>query len=320
MMSARRPATSYAIIGTGALGGYYGAQLAHSGADVHFLCHHDGPWVRDHGLVVESAGRSMLHLRANAYDRPEAMPPCDVVVVALKTTANHLLPQLLPPVVKPGGVVLVMQNGWDIERDAARIAPDALVLGGLCFVCANKTGPGFIRHLDYGDVLMGWFDERGTRADADRWMQRIADDLRAARITVNISDDLRLSRWKKLVWNIPYNGLSVVHHTTTDMLMADPIRRAEIEALMHEVQSIASACGSIIEDAFIQKMLDDTLRMRPYKTSMLLDYEAGRPLEIEAMYERPLRTAQQVGVAAPLIDRIATDLKRLVLSPRQNPA
>ena len=302
--------TSYAIIGTGALGGYYGARLAQTGADVHFLCHRDGPWVREHGLVVESAGRSILHLRAQAYDHPEDMPPCDVVIVALKTTANHLLPHLLPPVVKPGGVVLVMQNGWDVERDTARVVPDALVLGGLCFVCANKTGPGRILHLDYGDVLIGWFDEQGTKPDAERWMHRIASDLRAARILTTLSDDLRLARWKKLVWNIPYNGLSVIHRTTTDQLMADPVRRAEVVALMREVQQAAAANGCIIEEAFIQKMLDDTERMKPYKTSMLLDFEAGRPLEVEAMYERTMQAASRAGVAVPRITRLWTDLAR----------
>jgi 2-dehydropantoate 2-reductase len=300
--------TSYAIIGTGALGGYYGARLAQAGADVHFLCHRDGPWVREHGLVVESIGRSILQMRAQAYDRPEDMPPCDVTIVALKTTANSLLPHLLPPVVKPGGVVLVMQNGWDVERDTARVVPGALVLGGLCFVCANKTGPGRILHLDYGDVLIGWFDEQGMRPDAERWMHRIAGDLRAARIITTLSDDLRLSRWKKLVWNIPYNGLSVIHRTTTDRLMADPVRRADVIALMREVQQSAAANGCIIEEAFIQKMLDDTERMKPYKTSMLLDFESGRPLELEAMYERTIQAAASAGVVVPRITRLWTEL------------
>lgn len=300
--------TSYAIIGTGALGGYYGVCLAQAGHDVHFLCHRDGRHIREKGLIMESVGRSITFLRAKAYDHPEDMPPCDVAVIALKTTANHLLPELLPPVIKPGGVVLAMQNGWDVERDAADAAPGALTLGGLCFLCANKIGPGYIQHLDYGNVMLGWHDKTGSRETARRQLEAISQDLRSAHIGVDISDNLRLSRWKKLVWNIPYNGLSVVHRTTTDIIMADPQQRAEVEALMKEVQQLAAGCGCEIEDAFIQKMLDDTVKMKPYKTSMLLDFEAGRPMEINAMYERPLRAGEAAGVKAPTI---ATLLKKL---------
>jgi len=309
-MNGLRQPVSYAIIGTGALGGYYGARLAQSGAEVHFLFHHDGPWVRDHGLVVESVGRSILRVRAHAYDRVEDMPRCDVVVVALKTTANAVLPKLLPPVVKPGGVVLVMQNGWDVERDAALAAPGCLVFGGLCFLCANKSGPGRILHLDYGEVLFGWFDETGNRSEADARIAAIAQDFSTAHIPVSILDNLRLARWKKLVWNIPYNGLSVIYRTTTDVLMADPERRAEVVAIMREVQRIAAADGCAIEDEFIQKMLDDTERMKPYKTSMLLDHEAGRPLEIETMYERPLRVAEKAGIMTPCIRTLFSELAK----------
>jgi len=294
----------YAVIGTGALGGYYGARLAQSGQEVHFLCHRDGPWVREKGLVVESMGRSMLFVPARAYDRVGDMPPCDVVIVALKTTANDALPALLPPVLKPDGIVLVMQNGWAVERDAAAAAPGHLVLGGLCFLCANKIGPGHIVHLDYGDVLLGWHNEVGAAAEAATWLERVAGDLRSAQIPTEIAPDLRLARWKKLVWNIPYNGLSVVHRTTTDVIMNTPHLRAEVVTLMREVQQLAAATGCIIEDAFIQKMLDDTARMKPYKTSMRLDFDAGKLMEINAMYERPLLEGHRSGVSAPHIQAL----------------
>ena len=308
-MSQEHP--SFAIIGTGALGGYYGARLAQAGHDVHFLCHRDGPHIREKGLIVESAGRSILHLRAHAYDRPEDMPRCDAVILALKTTANHALPELLPPVVKPGGVVVVMQNGWDVEKDAAAAAPGQLVIGALCFLCANKPAPGYVLHLDYGDILLGWHRETGDHVSADRWMSVLGRCLDDAHIGNDRSPDLRLARWKKLVWNIPYNGLSVAYRTTTDRLMADPARRNEVEAIMREVQGLAAACGCVIEDAFVQKMLDDTERMKPYKTSMLLDFEAGRSMELETMYERPLRAGEDAGGRAPRIRALWERLRAL---------
>lgn len=302
---------SIAIIGTGALGGFYGARMAQAGADVHFLCHRDGPWIREKGLLVESPGRWQIFLRANAYDRPEDMPRCDVVVIALKTTANRFLPAILPHVVKPDGCVVVMQNGFGVEEESAAAAPGVVVLGGLSFLCANKLEPGHVVHLDYGDVLLGWLKDAGAKTRADFWMNQYAGLLSAGHIHVKKTDDLSESRWRKLVWNIPYNGLSVLHRTTTDVLMADPAIRTRVQQLMREVQGLASACGHPIDDAFIDKMINDTIKMKPYKTSMLLDLELGRPLEIEAMYDRPLKAGEAAGASAPLIRELLGDLNRI---------
>lgn len=300
---------SVAIIGTGALGGYYGARLSQSGLDLHFLCHRDADHVKAKGLVMESVGRAVIHVRAHAYPDVREMPRCDVVIVSLKTTANHLLPELLSPVVKPDGVIVVMQNGWDVERDAAAAAPGLLVMGGLSFLCANKISPGYIQHLDYGNVLLGWHRETGNNVTAGRWLERMNTCFNNAHVHAEILPDLKLARWKKLVWNIPYNGMSVVYRTTTDVLMADPGHCREVETLMREVQQIAAADGHLIADDFIVKMLNDTQKMRPYKTSMLLDFEAGKPLEIEAMYERPLRVGQHYGIRSPHCEALMNKLK-----------
>ena len=152
---------SYAIIGTGALGGFYGARLQHAGCELHFLLHSDYEHVRQHGLICESKDGDFTLPKVNAYRDARDMPKCDVVCVCLKTTQNHLLPQLLPPVVKDDGVVLVMQNGLGIEAQVAGIVGAQPVMGGLCFLCSNKVGPGHIRHLDYGHVGLGEFATRG---------------------------------------------------------------------------------------------------------------------------------------------------------------
>ena len=112
---------TYAILGTGALGGYYGACLQRAGLDVHFLLHSDYEHVCQHGLVIESPDGNFTLPHVNAYSNVAKMPPCDVVVVALKTTQNYLLPEMLPAVVKDDGVVLVLQNGLGIEEEVARI-------------------------------------------------------------------------------------------------------------------------------------------------------------------------------------------------------
>jgi 2-dehydropantoate 2-reductase len=297
---------SYAIIGTGALGGFYGARLQHAGIETHFLLHNDYDHVRQHGIICESKDGDFTLPKVHAYQNAREMPPCDVVCVALKSTDNHILPQILPFVLKDNGVALVMQNGLGIEDQIASIVGPHRVAGGLCFLCSNKPGPGHICHLDYGYIRLA--ELHGPPTDR---LRAIAADFNHAGVDAQCLDDLATARWQKLVWNIPYNGLSVILRATTDRLMASPHTRALVAVIMREVVANAAACGSNIPNSFIQKMLDDTERMKPYKTSMMLDYEAGRPMEIEAIFGNPLRAAQRVGAPSPLLETLYRELKFL---------
>jgi 2-dehydropantoate 2-reductase len=292
---------SYAIIGTGALGGYYGARLHHAGYDVHFLLHSDYEHVCAHGLSVVSKYGDFSIEKPMVHRSASDLPGCHVAAVCLKTTENHLLRDLLPPVLLPEGVALMMQNGLDIEADAACIVPDHPVLGGLAFLCSNKTGPGRIEHLDYGAVRVAEHRPDGGPAGLTPAVRAVAADLERAGVPAILEADLGLARWKKLVWNVPYNGLCAIEGCTTDVIMANACMRARCEAIMREVVAIADSQGRRIEERFVEAMLRDTDEMAPYRPSMLLDLERARPLELEAIYRRPLRAAERAGVACPEI-------------------
>ena len=302
---------TYAILGTGALGGFYGARLQKAGLNVHFLLRSDYEHVSKHGLVVESVDGDFTLGQVNAYCDVEKMPRCDVVVVALKTTQNHLLPKLLPPIVKDDGVVLVLQNGLGVEAEVAQIVGNDKVIGGLCFLCSNKVGPGHIRHLDYGQITLGEYAADYYAAGITERMRQIGEDFESAGILIELTEDLLLGRWKKLVWNIPYNGLSVILNATTAELMANVHTHKLVEQLMYEVLTGAKNSGRIIPDSFIQTMLDYTVKMKPYRTSMKIDYDEHRPLEVEAIFGNPLRMAQAAGVNLPQISCLYWQLKFL---------
>lgn len=305
------PNRSYAILGTGALGGYYGACLQRAGLDVHFLVHSDYEHVKKHGLVVESPNGDFTMPDVKAYGHVTEMPPCDVVGVALKTTNNALLPELLPSVVKDDGVVLVLQNGLGIEEEVAQIVGSKRVMGGLCYLCSNKVGAGHIRHLDYGEITLGEYTLNYQPTGISERMRQIADDFERAGISTKLVEDLLLARWQKLVWNIPYNGLSVVLNATTDELMEDKAARSLIEQLMAEVVLGAVVTNRIISDRFVQYMLDYTEKMKPYRTSMKIDYDEGRPLEVEAIVGNPWRIATAAGADLPLMGMLYHQLKFL---------
>jgi 2-dehydropantoate 2-reductase len=300
----------YAIIGTGGLGGFYGGSLARAGLDVHFLLHGDYEHVRQHGLRVDSVDGDFVLARVNAYGRAADMPRCDVVAVALKTTANDLLAELLPPVIADDGVVLVLQNGLGVEEQVAGIVGPDRVMGGLCFLCSSKVGPGHIRHLDYGYITLAEYDSMRRPKGITGRMLAVGGDFQAAGIRVNYAEDLVLARWKKLVWNVPFNGLTALLDATTDRVMANEHSRALAEGLMREVAGAAlSAAGREVPEAFITSQLDDTARMAPYSPSMLLDCRAGRPMEIEAIFGAPLRAAAGAGCPTPQMEAMYRLLK-----------
>jgi 2-dehydropantoate 2-reductase len=293
----------YAILGTGALGGFYGARLQRAGCDVHFLLHRDYDHVRQHGLICESRDGDFTLPVVQAYRRAADLPPCDVTIVALKTTQNHLLPELLPPT----GLVLTLQNGLGNEAAIARVTGPDRVLGGLAFLCSNKVGPGHIRHLDYGHVALGEFATTGI---TDR-LRAIAADFERAGIPVTLEENLAVARWRKLVWNIPYNGLSVILDAQTDELMRRPATRQLCEDIMREVVAAARATGVPLGEDTVTTMLAYTDRMKPYRTSMKIDYDEGRPLEIEAIFGEPLRAATAAGHPAPLLAMLYRQLQFL---------
>ncbi len=308
---------SYAILGTGAIGGYYGARLQQAGCEVHFLLRSDYDWVQTNGLNIESARGDFQLPQVNAYNDPAQLPPCDVAVIALKSTQNHLLPKLLPPVLKPDSSVLLLQNGLGFEPEVAAIAPDHPIIGGLCFICANKVGPGQVRHLDYEAVALAQYAANDAAAGVTEPMQAIAADFQRAGVEIRLRSDLLQVRWEKLAWNIPFNGLSVILDATTEQMMASAAARELAAQLMQEVAAGAASCDRPFAPDFIANLLDHTAQMRPYLTSMKLDYDGRRPLEVEGIFGAPLRLAAAQGVALP---RIETLYRQLQFLDRQNRA
>ena len=157
---------SYTIVGTGALGGYYGARLRHGGATVRFLLHSDYDHVSAHGLRVESVHGDFSIASPEIYRLADDLPASDVVVVSLKTTANYLLPELLPAAAPPEATVLMMQNGLDIEAEAEAAAPGRTILGGLAFTvsCAALVFAAIAIFLRFATRRVGALDSLAANA------------------------------------------------------------------------------------------------------------------------------------------------------------
>jgi len=316
-----------AVVGCGAVGSYYGAQLLRAGEDVHFLLRTDYDVVRARGVRIRNP-EGEFTVRPASARLPEEIGPVDLVLIGLKSTANDQFQQLLPPLLGATTAVLTLQNGLGNEEALSRIVPVERILGGLCFVCLNRVEPGVILHLGYGMVMLGEFERAPQARTRD-----LAERFGRARVHCRVADDLARAHWEKLVWNIPFNGLGVAaaagHEAvggsgpeirlpdpigpclTTDALLADGRWEGLVRELMLEVVRSARALGFDLSDELAEKQLARTRTMGAYKASTLIDFERGLPLELEAMFEEPLRRIHRRGLSAPRLERLCFVLKEL---------
>ena len=294
----------YAVVGAGAIGGYYGAKLAYSGQEVHFLLHSDYQYVKERGFQVDSCDGSFHLPQVNVYQHAQDMPQCDVVIVGLKTINNHLLPQLLPPLLHEHTAVVLIQNGIGVEADVQQMFPGVQLIAGLAFICSAKTEPGRVNHQCYGSINLGNYSCRDEALFA-----QILADFNAAGVTA-ASVPYAEARWKKAVWNMPFNGMTVALDTQTDLLLKNPATRALIREQMMEVIGAAQALGvSALTEEFADKMIAMTDAMTPYSPSMKLDYDFHRPMEIHYLYTRPIELAAEAGFAMPRLKMLEAELR-----------
>lgn len=316
-----------AVVGCGAVGGFYGANLARDGHDVHFLARSDYDVLRRDGILVSSASGDFRTWPAIA-NSPQEIGPADLVIVGLKTTANDRFGSLLPPLVGPGTGVLTLQNGLGNEEQLARLFPAEQILGGLCFVCLNRIRPGVVHHIAHGLIVLGEFRRQpGIRT------HQVAAAIEHAGVPCRVTDNLARAHWEKLVWNIPFNGLGVAATAgraaldkppsetgelesvgpclATEELLADPTWTELALELMLEVIGAANAMGFNLPQALANDQIERTRAMGAYRASTLIDFERGQPLELDSLFLEPLRQARRAGVEAPRLSALCAVLSVL---------
>ena len=293
------------FIGTGALGGYYAACLARGGHEVHCLCRSDFDVVQRDGLRVKSCNGD-FQAAVRAHRSTGTVGVCELAVVSVKTVSNDEVPPLLKPLVGPGTPVLTLQNGLGNEEFLNRFYPAGQILGGVCFLCSNRLGPGHVHHIAHGHVQLAEFS--GGVRDRTR---ALAEMFTKAGVRCEARRSLREIRWLKSVWNIPFNGLSVMANgATVEDILTDPDLLQTAKQLMAETIRIAGAEGHMIPEAFIEQNITYSAKMVPYKTSMQLDFEQGKPLEYEGIVGEALRCAKKLGVDVPAMQELYAGMKR----------
>jgi 2-dehydropantoate 2-reductase len=296
-----------AVVGTGAIGSFYGGKLAVGGRDVHFLVRSGFDQIKRCGIRIRGKEANFHVANAQVYQTPREISSCDLVLIALKATNNEAMLELIPPLLHRDTILLTLQNGLGNEEFLAQHFGVERVMGGLCFICLNRISPGLIEHLDYGYLNLG--ELAGV---AKERTHKLAREFSQCGVECRVVANLMEERWHKLVWNIPFNGLTIAAGgiTTADILRDDSLRSVAI-ALMNEVVVGAKSCGYNLPVDVVVEQIKRTETMGAYKPSTLLDLEAGHALEVEAIWGEPLRRAQAQGAAMPRLEQLYTQLKTL---------
>ncbi|MFQ3671254.1 MAG: 2-dehydropantoate 2-reductase [Verrucomicrobiia bacterium] len=299
------PLRTIGIAGSGAVGLFYGARLARTGFDVRFLMRRDLPHAQRHGIQVRSPEGDFHLPRPTVAGSGADLGPCDLVLVTAKTTQTDSLLPHLHSMLHSQSTLLTLQNGLGPEETLATAFPHHTVHRGVCFVCLNRTGPAEVTHLRHGSVGIGAF-----RPEPDPALPAVAAAFEAAGISCKLAPHLNTLLWKKLVWNIPFNGLGIAAGGIgTAAILASPDLSARARRLMAEVIAVANALGCSIPDTLIDHQFAQTEVMGDYLPSSVLDYLAGHPVELDAIWSEPLRRAQATSVPTPELRRLETEIR-----------
>lgn len=294
------------ILGAGAIGSYYGGRLAQAGAEVSVVCRSDYEAVKDKGYTITSKDGDFhftpQHVLKNINDYPGTP---DMIVVATKVLPTIDLPEMLKSKVGPDTVIALIQNGVEIEEPIARAFPNNVIISGLAFICVARTAPGHVEHQDYGRLVIGRYPS-GPCSHCTSLSELFA----RSGVNCEVTEDVVKARWIKLIWNAPFNPISVIGGgIDTRTILEDEDSLNLVKTVMEEVVELAAKSGYHIPQEYIDKNIKDTLKMRPYKPSMLLDYENGRAMEVEAILGNAVRAAKRTGASIPHLSSLYPLLK-----------
>jgi 2-dehydropantoate 2-reductase len=297
------------VMGTGAVGSFYGGKLARAGHTVTFIARGENlRALRQKGLTVKSYQGNFSLERVHATDHLGEAGVCDLVLVCVKSYDTVDAARLMRPVVGAQTVILSLQNGVENEEWLEDTLGSANVLGGMVYIGAELTSPGVVEHSFSGALVFGEQDgQRTPRAKRLEWVFLDAD------LQAQLSSSITLMLWDKLVWNAAFNAIAVLTRSTVGELLASPLTRALVRDTMLEVVAVAQAQGLNLKESRADEHIQgsQTPAMSAFATSMAHDLARGKRLEYDALNGAVVRFGERFRVPVPLNRTLYSLLARL---------
>ncbi len=303
------------VIGAGALGKTYGGLLALAGHEVHFLAHSEYEALHTAGsfdIRLKELNTTLTVKSFFIHKNPEDLPPSDLVIIALKTTANHAIKSLITHCITDSSIVLILQNGIGSEEWISQFTGKAPIVCGISFIGAYRDGI----HLDIsflGNLKLAPFGE--ATIETCQWIVN-AFQLAPIPLQITLHENYKEIRWQKLLWNIPFGALSIIFDLSTDILAQQEPYRTMVFDLMNEICVVAKAEGIIFEKPVQEQMVNYTAQAGDYFPTIHRDYHEGKPIEKEYMFDNVLAIAKQHGCIVPFLTLVDKQLQTLLLIPR----
>jgi len=285
-----------AILGSGGVGGYFGARLAAAGEDVVFLARgaHLAA-LRSRGLTIESPLGNLHLTNVKASDSPDGLGPADLVFFAVKLYDTESALAMLPPLIGPDSLVIPFQNGVESVDVLTRAVGRAHVAGGTAYVAAVIKEPGLIHHTAMNRIIFGALD--GSRP---RLLEQLLAAATRAGIEATLSDKISVDIWAKFVRLTVMSGLTAITRCSIGPVMADPDLLALYETALHESIAVARAKQIPLPATIFDDILAAQRAAPPEsRSSMLEDLERGRRLELPWLSAAIVRIGEEVGVETP---------------------
>jgi 2-dehydropantoate 2-reductase len=307
-----------AVVGAGAIGAYVGAALCRGGADVHLIARGEHlEAMRRRGVTVRSP-RGDFHAHPRATADPAEVGPADIVFLGLKAYSYAGAGPLLRPLIQPGTGVVAAQNGipwWyfyglsgpyegrrveavDPDGAVSAVIPPGQAIGCVVYSSTEIESPGVIRHIEGTRFSIGEPD--GTISQR---CTAFSQAMAAGGLKCPVEADLRSDIWLKLMGNVAFNPISVLTGATMGEIAAHPGTRQLVLSMMHETAEIAARLGNLPKIS-VERRFEGAARVGDHKTSMLMDFEAGKPLETDTLLKAPVELARLAGVPAPSLEMV----------------
>ena len=288
-------------LGAGALGVFFASKLANAGVKTALTARSDHAAASERGYEIVDRG-TVSRFRPDHVLRHAAECPFtpDYLFITAKVLPELDLAALTAGApISPSTVIVLIQNGIGIEGPVAKLFPKQEILSSIAYLCASRPEPGKVVNTGPGKLETGSFPAGAPSPAA----KRLAELFTLGGAPCRLLDNVQTARWRKLLWNVPFNPVSVLAGGADTGWLCDG---AELEKLcrdlMDEVIAAAASEGVAIAPEEADAMMDYTRSLDPYNSSMLQDYLAGRPLEVEAILGNALRTARKNGVPAPKME------------------
>lgn len=296
------------VVGAGAIGSFYGGKLAQIGTAVSVVSRSDYEIVQKQGIrILSDDGDFHLQPKQVVRNAADYTEKADYIIVCLKVLPEIDVVELIRPAVSENTAIVLIQNGIEIEHKIAEAFPDNELISSIAYIAVSRIDKGLVRHQNFAKLEIGSFPEGVSKKT-----KLLCQLFEQAGVPAIPTEKIQRKRWQKLIWNAPFNPMSVLGGSanTADMIAFPEVEQLALN-IMNEILQLAKATGNELPEELAAKNLDLTKKMKPYKTSMLLDYEADRALETEAILGNVIRIAQREKVDVPHLFTFYSLLKLL---------